>query len=254
MRAPTRIGVIGCGRAARNLHLPALSRIEQAEVVGVAGRSGRSAEEMRRAFGLPRAFADAGELLADDSIDAVCVATPTLTHAELALAAIEAGKHVLVEKPLALSLDECDTMIERAEARGVRAAVGFNMRWHPQVTRARELIRSGRIGEPRVLGTTLSGGELRSGRPEWRRDPARGGGALLRAAPHHIDLWRFLLDDEVARVSSSMSAWGRAGVLAAETEGGVGIATELSDSAGPTNELRVQGASGRLRASLYRSD
>ncbi|HEX8206927.1 MAG TPA: Gfo/Idh/MocA family oxidoreductase, partial [Solirubrobacteraceae bacterium] len=137
-----RIGFAGCGRAAAELHLPALRGRAGFTVVALADPDGERAREVAERFGVPRTYADTEALAADDAVELVAVCSPPRTHAAAALAALEAGKDVFVEKPLALDLAEADALIAAAEGRF--AAVGFNLRLHRQVMAAREALAAGR--------------------------------------------------------------------------------------------------------------
>lgn len=268
MRKPVKVAVVGCGRAALALHLPALARIRKVEIAGVADPSPEALEAARRGFGVERLAADHRELLEDRSIDAVCVTAPVDAHAEIALAALAAGKHVLVEKPLAAALDECDALVDAARGSGRVAAIGFNQRHHRIVERAHEVVSSGALGEPLLLRSSFGTPELvRAGGREWRRDPAQGGGLVLGQAIHHIDLWRFLLDDEVVEVSARLAsgapgpeaasrpaADGETALLSAVTAGGICVTGDVCSGTAPVNELSIHGSEGRLSFSLYRFD
>jgi predicted dehydrogenase len=251
---PIRIAMIGCGRAARELHLPALARVPEIEVVAVAAPSRADVEDVRRRFGIARGATDYAELVDDDSIDAVCVATPTLAHAEPTLAALAAGKHVMVEKPLAVSLDECQRLVEAARGAGVRAAVGYTLRWHPQVTRLRQLVRGGELGEVRLVRSTATGPHAFRDEPAWRSDPAHAGGALAIAGVHHLDLWGLLLEEEVEEVWCEMPESQTEAVLTARTRGGVRISAAFSAASAFHGIVDVYGSRARASASIYRFD
>jgi predicted dehydrogenase len=252
------VGVIGCGRAACDLHLPTIGRSSEAEVVAVADPDPAALDRVGERFGVTRRSGDYRELLADESIEAICVAAPTDLHAEVTLSALDAGKHVLVEKPLALSIDDCDALVERASATGLKAMVGFNLRWHRHARRARELIRRGGLGEVGLLSSTFASPSLIREVPPWRADPARGGGLLAMQAVHHLDLWRFLLDQEIEEVFCSTPGAAEpgpvtAGVVASGS-GGTTIAASFCAATGQENEFAVYGSEAWLRASLYRFD
>jgi myo-inositol 2-dehydrogenase/D-chiro-inositol 1-dehydrogenase len=258
MATPLRVGVIGCGRAGLTRHLPALARISGIEAVAAADPSPAALEAVRRAFGIARRTSDYHELLSDASLDAVCVAVPVPLHAEIASSVLAAGKHLLVEKPLALSLDECDALVEQASEAGRTAMVGFNLRWHRHVRRAREAIRTGRLGDVLLVRSVFTNpSSFRLAEPGWRRDPARGGGMLALQGVHHIDLWRFLVEDEVEEVfalTDPGEGGPEAAVLAASTSTGIRLGAELCAGTSADNEVAVYGSEGRLRASLYRFD
>ena len=257
---PLRVGVIGCGRAACDLHLPALARVRDAEAIAIADPDRTALERAGDRFGVPRRSEDYRELLADEAIEAVCVAAPTHLHAEVGLAALDAGKHVFVEKPLALSLDECDLLVERATESGLTTMVGFNLRWHHHVRGARELIQRGELGELSLLSSAFMSPSLLREVPSWRADPARGGGLLALQAVHHLDLWRYLLGQEIDEVLCGASretgsgAGPGAAAVTARSAGGVRIAGAFCAVTGQENEFAVYGSEAWLRASLYRFD
>ena len=256
-----RVGVIGCGRAAIELHLPTLARAQEAEAVAIADPDRAALEAAGERFGIARRSADYRDLLADGSVEAVCVAAPSHLHAEIGLAALEAGKHLMVEKPLALNLEDCDRLVGAAAASGVRAAVGYNLRLHPHVRRARDLIESGALGRLSLLSSTFASPSLLREVPPWRSDPGLGGGLLALQAVHHFDLWRHLLGQEVAEVRCAEGApvggSGRAPgsvAVSAVTDGGAAIAGSFSAVTGQENGFAAYGAEAWLRASLYRFD
>jgi len=257
---PLSIGLIGCGRATQDHHLPALKRVREVGVVALADPYQAALVCAGRRFFVFRWHADHRELLEDESIDAVCVAAPSELHTEIALDAIDAGKHVLVEKPLALSLADCDALNERAASAGVTGMVGFNLRWHRLVRRARAAIDSGEIGEPRLLQSVFASPSLLgTDIPEWRLDPGRGGGMLAMQAVHHLDLWSALLDDEVEQVHcTGFAGPGGSGLgsaaVSATTRGGVTIASAFCSVTGQENGFSVYGSEGWLSASLYGFD
>jgi myo-inositol 2-dehydrogenase / D-chiro-inositol 1-dehydrogenase len=258
MRRPIKVSVIGCGRAAQDLHLPALGRISDVEVAGLADPNPHALDAAGEGFGIRRRTDDYRELLEDGAIDVACIATPTKLHAEVALAALEAGKHLLVEKPLALSLDDCDLLVERAARSGLKAMVGFNLRWHRHVRRARELVRRGRLGDLKLLRSAFTSANLvRADLPRWRVDLADGGGILAIAAVHHLDLWRFLLSEEIAELYCAAS--GRAdhaapatAAIVGSTPRGVRVAGAFCAENGNENGFAIYGTEAWLGASLYR--
>lgn len=257
--ASAGIGLIGCGYAARTRHLPALARVTEARVVAVSDLDVAAAEETASEWGVPRVHGSAAELLADPQVDAVAVCVPAASHVEVALAALEARRHVFIEKPLALSLTEADRLIERARGSEVKTMVGFNMRWHGMVRRAREAVRRGALGRIQCVRTVHGGQAVgsRENRPEWRSSRVLGGGALLEKAVHHFDLWRLLTGDEVEDVVAvsesgaeddaivSVTARMRTGAVAA------GVAADVTTS---TNRVELYGDRATLELCLYRLD
>jgi UDP-N-acetyl-2-amino-2-deoxyglucuronate dehydrogenase len=182
-----RTGVIGCGKVSHT-HAEALCSLEESEFVAVYSRSADKARSFAAKYGAS-GYSDLGELLR--RVDAAVVCTPHPFHAGPAVQALEAGVHVLVEKPLASSLKDCDAMIAAAEKSGCRLATVSQRRWYAPVRRVKAAIDEGRIGSP-VLGmVTLLGWR---DEPYYRSDPWRGswemegGGVLVNQAPHQLDL------------------------------------------------------------------
>ena len=143
-------GLIGCGDIARRRVAPAVRDLEECELVAVSRANAGLAEVFAMEFGARRWHADWRDLVRDPEVEAVYVATPVHLHAEQTIAAAEAGKHVLCEKPMALSVEECERMNAAAEANGVRLGVAYYRRFYPAVGRVADIIKSGEIGAPVV--------------------------------------------------------------------------------------------------------
>ena len=180
-----RIGLIGAGFIARLGHLPALKSIGEVELVAVADEKRTLAQSVAREFGIPNVYRDALELLNDDSIDIIDVCTPPHVRSSVICPAAESGKHILVEKPLALSLDEALIIVEAVNKSGVKLSVAQNYRYFPSAVRARDRISQGRIGNiVSILG--LGSTPFPTGLREkaWQFDI----GVLFDFAPHLIDM------------------------------------------------------------------
>ena len=203
-----RIGIIGSGFA-RRVQLPALAFVPGTRATAVASGRRANAEAVAREFGLPHVFTDGAELARSPDVDLVIVSSTPDSHARFAIAALEAGKHVLCEKPTALDAFEAAQMLVAAERRPDRLAwIDHELRYEPNRRKARELIRSGAIGEVRHLELGLKPYLRGDGRPQasaapwnWWFDAARGGGILGAVGSHLIDLCRFWLGAEVAHVA-----------------------------------------------------
>ena len=141
-------GLIGCGDIARKRVAPALRDLAECDLVAVSRGRGELAESFAREFGAKKWHSNWRELLQDDEIDAVYVATPVDLHAAPTIAAAEAGKHVLCEKPLALTVGECDQMLAACRANNVKLGVAYYRHFYPVVGRIKEVIESGEIGTP----------------------------------------------------------------------------------------------------------
>lgn len=252
-----RLGVVGCGRVTESRHLPALRGVSGVEVVALSDVDAARLESVSGKFGVARRYEDYAELIEAGEVEAVAVCVPPRLHAEVALAALAAGKHVFIEKPLALDLGECDILTARAaRTPALKVMVGFNMRWHRLVRAAREVVRRGELGEIKLVRSVFTSGIRRSKDfAEWRRRRESGGGALFELGTHHFDLLRFLLDDEAEEVYASSSAADETATVAARMSGGgAQVLSAFSEGTGENHEIEIYGARGWLRVSCYRAD
>jgi phthalate 4,5-cis-dihydrodiol dehydrogenase len=185
-----RLGIAGLGRAF-TLMLPTLSADPRVELVAAADPRAEARERFVQDFGA-KGYETVGELCADPEVEAVYVATPHQHHAEHAIAAASRGKHVLVEKPMALSLEEAGAMIEAARKARVFLMVGHSHSFDAPIRRAREIIASGDVGAVRMI-TALNFTDFlyRPRRPE-ELDTQRGGGVIFSQAAHQVDIVRLL--------------------------------------------------------------
>jgi UDP-N-acetyl-2-amino-2-deoxyglucuronate dehydrogenase len=184
-----RFGIVGPGKVAE-VHARALARIRGACLTAVAGRSVARAAAFGDRFGA-RPFASPEEMIRDRDVDAVIVTTPHPRHAEVAIAAARAGRQVVVEKPMALTVADCDRMIEAARAAGVVLAVVSQRRWYPAVQRVKDALDNGRIGGPALATLELLGwrGPEYYAMDAWRGTrEGEGGGVLVNQAVHQLDL------------------------------------------------------------------
>jgi phthalate 4,5-cis-dihydrodiol dehydrogenase len=187
------VGVIGLGEIGQ-VHLVGYQRARGARVVAVTDLDPGRRRLSSVAAGASE-YATLAELLADEQVDVLSVCVPHNQHLEVALAAIAATKHVLLEKPMALTVAECDEIIAAAERAGVTVGVSHNQLFHPPHVRARELIESGAIGRPLLLRMRLGIGGKFAG---WRSDPAAtGGGLLFDAGVHRFYVARALFGEVV---------------------------------------------------------
>jgi UDP-N-acetylglucosamine 3-dehydrogenase len=260
VRADVRIGIVGCGRAAGGLHLPALARVRGATVAALSDTDPQRLAALASHCPDAAAYPDYRTLLDDGRVDLVAVCVPVTGHAEIADAALRAGKHLLVEKPLALELGECDRLValaRQAESSGQRSAVGFNLRSHRLANRARAIIRSGALGDIELVRTLWTADWSRATRPSWHASRRQGGGALLEIGTHQVDLWRWLLDSEVETVhadSRSFAFDDQSATLQARMASGVLVAGAVSQHSVAHNLVEVFGSRGSLGFSCYHGD
>jgi 1,5-anhydro-D-fructose reductase (1,5-anhydro-D-mannitol-forming) len=198
-RVETKWAVVGLGAHAVERMLPAIRRARHARLAGVYSRRQDVTQEIARAYGA-RAYRTFDDTLEDPDVRVVYLATPNDVHKEHTLRAAGARKHVLVEKPMALSCEDAAEMARACAAAGVRLCVGFHLRFHPAHRQARALVASGEIGD-----VVWAGARWMSHRPRdtgWRLDPARSGGTLLTArGVHLLDLVRFVCGTEWVTVT-----------------------------------------------------
>jgi predicted dehydrogenase len=197
-----RWGVLGAAKIARTKVIPAMQRAEEGEVTGLASRSLETARAAASSLGIPKAYGSYEELLADPDIDAVYIPLPNHLHVPWSIKAAEAGKHVLCEKPIALSAEEARTLVAARDRTGVIIQEAFMVRTHPQWQAVREEVRGGRLGELRAIQMAFS---------YFNRDPQNvrnqagiGGGGLMDIGCYPIVLSRFLFEAEPVRVIASM--------------------------------------------------
>ena len=210
------------------------------------------------AWKIARRHRDPLALMVDPEVEAVAICTPAADHVPLALAALEAGRHVFVEKPLALALAEADRLVASADASAAKVLVGFNLRWPRLALRAREIVRGGGIGRVRAVRSVFADPLLsQPGLPAWRLRRAQGGGSLLDKGIHHFDLWRYLLGEEIETVTAaSDSATGddEVALVSARSSGGTLLSALVADATGGGNEMTLYGDAGTLHLDFYRSD
>lgn len=192
------IGVIGCGWHAETVHLPVLHRLGGVRLHSACDTRNDRLRLVERVFRIPRLYQDGTDMIADPDLDAVLIATPGDSHASLAAAVLAAGKHVLVEKPLALTIADAESLAALARDAGVVCMVGFNYRFHPLACGLKAAISRGAIGRPLAVLTTGMGIAVeRMTVTGYQTSPDRGGGVFHDKVVHTIDLLRFLFDCEV---------------------------------------------------------
>ncbi|MGQ9849136.1 MAG: Gfo/Idh/MocA family protein [Aggregatilineaceae bacterium] len=201
-----RTAIIGASFA-RAAYLPALATIPDVEIVAVASARLESAQAAAAAFGVPQAYDDWRAMLDRHPVDLVGIATPVIYHAPMTLAALDAGAHVICEKPMAMNAAEARQMLDRAEALGRVHLIGHELRFNPNRRKIRHLIAEGAIGTVRhvnIVNISATWGDPAS-RPagDWWSLAEMGGGRLGANGSHQIDLLRFWLG-EIAAVSGEV--------------------------------------------------
>jgi predicted dehydrogenase len=201
-----RIGIIGAGFA-RTTQIPGFKNCQGACIIAIASAHRENAEKVAREFDIPNVESDWRALIARDDVDLVSIVTPVVTHCEITLAALEHGKHVLCEKPMAMNADEARRMTEAARVAGVLALIDHELRFLPGRLKMRELLHRGEIGKVRHVKLTFrSDSRADANRPwNWWSDKTHGGGALGALGSHVIDAFRWLLGAEVSEVCGNLA-------------------------------------------------
>ena len=192
-----RVTVIGSSFA-KAAYLPAFAQVADVEVVALASARLESAQATAQAFNIPHAYDDWQVMLEKHPADLVCVVTPPVYHADMAIAALEGGAHVICEKPMAMNADESRRMLEKAEALNRVHMMGHELRFNPTRRKIKELIESGYIGQVRHINVVnITGGGDPAGRTfdNWWAKADMGGGIMGANGSHQIDLLRFWLGD-----------------------------------------------------------
>lgn len=193
--AKLKVGIIGAGAISRD-HCSGVNSHPDAEMVAVADINAKRRDAVKRQFGMAKAYATAGELLADDSLDAVCIALPNALHAPVALDALAAGKHVLLDKPFAMNAGEAKAVIAASKKAGKLLMIGMNQRYPRDSQTIRALVKRGDLGN---VYHARAFWRRRAGAPRfgtWFGDKRQaGGGCLLDIGVHLLDLCLFSMDN-----------------------------------------------------------
>lgn len=205
-----RWGVLGVAKIATQKVIPAMQQARHCEVVAIASRDGGRAREAAGRLGIPRAHDTYEALLCDPEVDAVYIPLPNHLHVPWTARAAEAGKHVLCEKPIALTAAEAKTLLDVRDRTGVRIQEAFMIREHPQWQRARALAASGELGEVRAMSGFFSYYNDDPG--NVRNVAAFGGGGLLDIGCYLVNTARFIFGAEPLRVAGALDLDPRFGV------------------------------------------
>lgn len=201
-----RVGIVGTSWWADWLYLPSLKNYPHADMVAICGRNRDRAEEMATKYEIPRAFTDYRAMIEQAKLDAVIISTPDDLHYEMVMCALEAGLHVLCEKPLALNAADARAMYEKANSTGLKQMTFFTYRWMPQYQYVHELVEQGILGRCFQAEFRFRGSFGRDGKYNWRFDRQRANGNLADFGSHMIDLARWYLGD-ITRVWAHLNTF-----------------------------------------------
>lgn len=230
-----RVGLLGVGAIAQVVHLPVLSNMENVELALVCDTDRPRAQAIAARFGIPHCFQDDDKVFASDLVDALIICTPSYLHDSQAIAAMESGKHVLVEKPLALTSAGARRTIEVAERTGRTLMIAMNNRFRPDTLALRPFALHGELGDIFLTRGAWLNRKMRLVRPTWRhRKATAGGGAVMDIGVQTLDLCLWMLGfPEVESVVTQMhfpdgmEVEDTAGILV-RTKAGAGISLTVS--------------------------
>jgi predicted dehydrogenase len=252
MKSPSqdkvRWGILGTSRFALDRMIPAIQAGRNGSILAIASRSLEKARASAERFGIPRAYGTYDELLADVEVDAVYIPLPNHLHVPWSIRAMEAGKHVLCEKPIAVSAAEAEQLLVARARTGRLVGEAAMVRTHPRWLGARELVRRGRIGELRAMTGFFS--YFNDSPENVRNQPGIGGGGLLDIGFYPITMSRFMFEAEPTRVLGLLDVDPRFGVdrmasAILEFARGHAIFT-CSTQLSPHQSLDILGTEGRI--------
>ncbi|NBD26863.1 Gfo/Idh/MocA family protein [Paenibacillus glycinis] len=220
--AKARVGIIGCGGIANGKHLPSLAQVKEAEIVAFCDIIVEKAEEAKAKYGNEesKVYADYKELLKDASIDVIHVCTPNDSHATISIDALEAGKHVLCEKPMAKTAADARKMLEAAKRTGKKLSIGYNNRYRADSRYLKQAVEAGELGE---VYFAKAHAIRRRAVPTWGvflDEEKQGGGPLIDIGTHALDLVLWTMDNykpkvvlgrtyhKLSQTENAANAWG----------------------------------------------
>ena len=258
--ADLRWGMLGSSGWADHTFAPAITRARGNRLVAVLGSSAKGAQAFAERHGLAAAYTDLPALLAHPTLDAVWVATPPDLHRAQVIAALKAGKHVLCEKPMAVTVADCKAMTRAAEHSDRVLRIGFNNRAHPQLRKLAAAIAQGRYGEALEARVQIYH-PYPSAPPKWRQNQQRSGGwAIGDLGTHLLDVLRWLMNADASKANGVLShrCWNfktddHAAVSVQFKNGAVGSITACTGAAGGAPRVEFYGTKGYfvLRGGLF---
>jgi predicted dehydrogenase len=222
MSRTVRVAIVGCGGIANGKHMPSLSKLKNVELVAFCDLLVERATKAAKEYGTPEAavYEDYRELLTDDSIEVVHVLTPNDSHAEITVASLEAGKHVMCEKPMAKTAEEARLMLEAAERTGKKLTIGYNNRFRPDSQHLHQVCERGDLGE---VYFAKAHAIRRRAVPTWGvflDGEKQGGGPLIDIGTHALDLTLWMMNNykpksvmgsvfhKLSKKENAANAWG----------------------------------------------
>jgi len=247
-----KVGLMGCGRIAHLVHLNILTHLPDVELVVLAEPDAQQRAEASCRAPTAVAVADYAELLAMPEVDAVVICLPNALHAEAAVAALQRGKHVYLEKPLATNLEDARKVLSAWRNTSVVGMIGFNYRFNALYQAAKQQMQSGTLGELVSVRSVFAAAARTL--PTWKRQRQNGGGVLLDLALHHVDLVRFLFEQEVCEVFAglrSQHSEDDSATLQLRLADGLVVQSFFSLNAVEEDRFEIYGTAGKLTVDRY---
>jgi len=201
-----KLGVIGIGVGAAEM-LPAMESADYINLYAGADLNPDVRARFHERYPEARVYASADELLKDPEVDAVWISTPNMYHAPMAIQAAQHGKHVVVEKPMALDMRQAEEMVEAAEKNGVKLVAGHTQSFSPQFRLMRQIVRSGELGELGAINVFSYTDWVIRPRTAEELDPNQGGGLVYRQVPHQVDTIRLIGGGKIRSVRGAYGQW-----------------------------------------------
>ena len=260
--ATLRWGILGCGDVAEYKGGPPLYAVDDSELIAVMRRDRTKAEDFAERHGAKRVYSDIDDLLADDELNAIYIATPPYLHYEHTLRVAEAGKHILCEKPMAMTVEECQRMVDACHDAGVTLMLAYYRNFYPNIVKMKALMDEGAIGDV-VLARVNHTGFYDPSRHElssWRvnRDVS-GGGVLMDLGSHRISLLQYLMGDIESVEGYAETVYldievDDSTVFTLRFEGGAHAVVNVNWNVGVSiDDVEVYGTEGALRCSPLNS-
>ena len=246
-------GLIGTGRIAADRVLPGINAFAGNKLIGVVSRTQARADDFAKRFNAKHAYTHYDDLLRNPEVTVVAIHTPNAQHADQAVAAARAGKHVFCDKPMATSVADAERIVRECEKAGVKLAVNFHNRFMPCFIETKRIVQCGEIGKVLMVQLEASAGPgAASVAATWRQDPAMAGlGTSMNVGTHVYDILRFILGSEIVTVSAMFDA--APGVMETTSlttfkfaNGALAQLNVNQSTPNPHNDFIIYGSKGRI--------
>ncbi len=249
-----KVGLMGCGRIAQSVHLPVLTHLPGVALVAMAETDPACLEKAHHLAPKAALFDHYEKLLKMKEVEAVIICLPNGLHAEAAIASLQQGKHVYLEKPLATHLEQARRVLEAWQDTRLVGMIGFNYRFNPLYRATQQHLKAGSLAK--LVGGRSIFSTTRRNLPDWLQTRFTGGGVLLNLASHHADLIRFFFEQKVQEVFASLRSVHSeedSAMLQLTLSGGLIVQSFFSISSVEEDRFEVYGQTGKLFVDRYRS-